>query len=86
MSLRQDGTATVTRAASRLCTAKPRRSSEVNRLVWRYVGAAKPRDAREAQRGFALPGGRRAGHSYLAWLAAAEVEDHRRGSFHRVGH
>ena len=58
MSLRQDGTATVTRAASRLCTAKPRRSSEATASSGGDVGAAEAGDALEAQRRGALPGGR----------------------------
>ena len=86
MSLRQDGTATVTRAASRLCTAKPRRSSEATASSGGDVGAAETGDALEAQRRGALPGGWRAGFGHLAWLAAAQFQHHRGGGLHRVGH
>ena len=86
MSLRQDGTATVTFSASRCRTREAEALQRCHRLIRRNIRPAERGDAREPQRGVALPGRRRAGLGDRARLAAAQFEDHRGGGFDRIRH
>ena len=87
MSLRQDGTATVTRVGVALPHREAQPFQRRHRLIRRNVGAAEPGDAaRSACVASRCQAGSAPAAVTVARLAAAQFQDHRGGRLDRIRH